>query len=141
MTKYEELVYLQSAEHKKECCGFANFLAEAVTNYLECSREDIVFTVFFPETRTIGASRDCTEATIKETEKGFVWVTMEVAIKDEKTVYPSVSADIYLQKLQDGFLIRIDRLLKTHFLSEEDAIAMSEFCATLFNFFTDRSTR
>lgn len=134
MTKYEELLYLYSPEHKKECCGFANFLAEELSNYMECSRDKIRFK--YPSSKS--TCPDCNESTIKEVKNGFVCMTIIVKLKDEKRTYPNVIAGIGLQKVNDGFLARIDCVRDTYLLSKEDDTKLTEFCDILFNVFTDR---
>lgn len=135
MTKYDELAYLYSAVHKQECCGFADFLAEKLATYMECSREKIIFTT------SSGASDNCTEAVIKEIRKGFVRTTIAIILPDEQSRGSTALADIWLQKDHGHFLVRIDHRVDTYLLLKEDNIEMSKFCEALFNIFIDRQTR
>ena len=136
MMKYKDFVYLYSRAHQEACCRFANVLAEKFAAYIGCSREEVSFLLYLPDSTT-NSNPDCEVGNIKEICKGYAFITMSLRLKDEKSAYGNITVDIGLQKFQDGFLSRIDDVFDTYLLSEEDNTKLNKFFDALFKLFTE----
>ena len=138
MTKYEELTYLYGDDHLKECCGFANVLADGLAEYLGCERDKIGFvSKKLPDTEPF---TQCNPF-VAGKWKGFIYTTIAVKLPNEPILGDQVRAVVRLRKIQDSFHVQIDHgMRQPHLLHQTDREALHTFYESLFNSFINTDT-
>jgi hypothetical protein len=133
MSRYEELAYLFTDEHRSECCDFANFLAGGLAEYLGCPKDKICF-VSEAQKELIAA--ECTSSVAYQ-RCGFVHTTLGIVLPDELLPRPTMRAGINLQKIQEGFLVQITEKHGDYTLCRKNPKALHKFYESLFNRFAE----
>ena len=135
MTRYEELAYLFSDDHLMECCGFANFLASGLAEYLGCERSEINFVKKKSSIDDYYRHPEC-HSYLVDIHQGFVHMTIAIILPDERLLGSQVRSLIRLRKVQDGFQVQIEYISsEPHILRQEDREALHIFYESLFNSF------
>jgi hypothetical protein len=141
MTRYEELAYLYGDDHLMECCGFANFLAGGLAEYLGCERSKITFVKKKSSTDDSYNSYQESIIDIVDKHQGFVYMTIAIILPDERLLGSQVRSLIRLRKVQDEFQVQIEyRYSEPHILRREDREALHIFYESLFNSFINTDT-
>ena len=85
MTRYEELAYLFGPDHLKECCDFANFLADKLAEYLECERSEINFVKKQSSIDYLYIRQQECNISVVYKHQGFVYMTIAIILPDHCT--------------------------------------------------------
>ena len=133
MTRFEDLNYLVSSEHYKDCYCFANFLAGELAKYLGCDRNQVGFV---SERLPMSAPSEVLFSDPQKFHRGFLYATIAINLPNEIYRGSNMRADIRLRKVQDNFLVQIRyKIHEPHYLRRENTEALRAFCKSLFDEF------